>query len=108
MDDLQLYWTSIEYQYKKSSTYYGKLAGGFVFAFVQAFDARDALAKFDNRLGQEDVIPIYIDFISVYDEEMEWETIEQTDKFKELARQAMESTDVVLDDYYGYEPEVNI
>ena len=105
MDDLHVYWTSIEFQYDKSSAQYDLLAGGFVFAFVSATDAREALDKFDTCLSQEGLIPIYVEFVSVYNEETEWEMNEQTEIFQNLVKEASQSTNVILDDFYAYEQE---
>ena len=43
---MKVFWTSIEYKYLKGSINFGVFKGGFVYAFVKAFDVRDALEKF--------------------------------------------------------------
>lgn len=36
MENLKIYWTSVEFNYSKKSPQFGKLAGGFVYGFVKA------------------------------------------------------------------------
>ena len=106
MEDKKIYWTGVEYRYGEGSSNYGKLQGGFVYGFVQARDARDALNRFDEKLIEEALIPVIIEFISIYDIEMEWETEEQTENFCQLCNEARESTEVIFDDFYAFENEV--
>jgi hypothetical protein len=106
MEELKIYWTGIEYSYAESSSKFGELQGGFVYGFVQAIDARDALAKFDDRLKSENLIPKQVEFISLYDLEMEWETEEQTNSYCRLVGEAQETWDVIFDDFYAFENEV--
>jgi hypothetical protein len=106
MEELKIYWSGIEYTYAKESPSYGKLQGGFVYGFVQANDARDALKKFEKRLKEEDLIPLQVEFISLYDIEMEWESDEQTDNYCQLYNEAKETSKVIFDDFYAYENEV--
>lgn len=106
MEDVKIYWTGVEYKYGEGSPNYGKLQGGFVYGFVQASDAREALNRFDEKLIEENLIPILIEFISIYDIEMEWETEEQTENFCQLYTEAQESSEVIFDDFYAFEDEV--
>ena len=105
MEDLRIYWAGIEYKYGQSFSKNDKLKGGFVYGFVKAKDVRDALNKFDRRLKEEDLIPIEIEFITTYDNEMEWETEEQKVNYCRLISEAQETSEVVFDDFYAYENE---
>jgi len=102
---LTIYWASLEYTYSKKSIHFGKLAGGFVYGFVKAYDAVEALDNFTNELKQQDIDVKKIEFISPYDIEMEWETKEQTKKFIELYEKANTGNEVLFDDFYAYESE---
>jgi hypothetical protein len=105
MNSLKIYWTGIEYGYSKKSPQFGKLAGGFVYGFVTALDAREALNKFTDELKHQDIDIKEVEFISPYDIETEWETEEQAIIFIRLCREAESSNQVLFDDFYAYESE---
>ncbi len=101
----KVYWCGIEYSYKKGSPDFGKLKGGFVYVFVKASDVREALEKILNELNEKHLNPIEVDFVSPYDEDMEWETTDQTSNYTRLFEEASNSTEVIFDDFYAYEKE---
>lgn len=101
MNNLKVYYTNIEFNYNKPSAV--SLIGGFVYGFVQALDAREALHKFTNELKRQDIAVKEVEFISPYEVEMEWETAEQTNKFVQLYKKAKSVNQVIFDDFYSYE-----
>ena len=103
MDNLKIYWTSVEFNYSKKSPQFGKLTGGFVYGFVKAFDVREALNKFTEELMHQDMEVKEVEFISPYDIETKWETEEQTIRFIQLYKDAASSNQVTFDDFYAYE-----
>ncbi len=101
----KIYWTGIEYNYDENSPEYGKLKGGFVYGFVKAFDVREALEKLLNKLKNEKLVPKEVEFVSPYDEQMEWETKEETSRYNQLFEEAKSLNQVIFDDFYAYENE---
>lgn len=47
-----------------------------------------------------------MEFITLYDTEMEWITDEQTVNYCKLYNEAQETSEVVLDDFYAFENDV--
>ena len=101
----KIYWSSIEYSYSKNSKEAEKLKGGFVYALIKAYDAREALEKIQSALDNENMIPIEIEYISPYDVNMEWEEEDQTSHFNGLYEEAGKKSDVIFDEFYAYEKE---
>ncbi|MFL9835739.1 hypothetical protein [Chryseobacterium terrae] len=99
---MKIYWTSVEFTYKKSTE---KLKGGFVYAFTKAIDARDALDLFLTEFEKKDLQIIFVEYVSLYDLEMEWETKKQTNHFRVLYKEAVKYQGVILDDFYSYEDD---
>ena len=99
---LKVYWTGIEFELKKTHSDFRKLKGGFVYAFVSASDKSDALIKFKKELDINQLIPTEFEFVKVY-EDLEWENESQEKHFETILGEAMESMDVILDDFYMYE-----
>ncbi len=105
MKSLEIYWASIEYRYNKTSPQSGKLTGGLVYGFVKAFDAEEALDKFTSELKSMHMDTKWVEFISPYDTNLEWETKEQKQKFLQLYKEAESVNEVLFDDFYAYESE---
>lgn len=105
MNNFKVYWTSIEYIYGKESLKFKQLKGGFVYGFVRAFDAREAIIKFTAKLKSQNLKVKYIEFVSPYEREMEWDTQENKEKFIQLHDEAALVDEVILDDLYAYENE---
>ena len=103
MNNTKIFWTGIEYNYSKLSPHFGRLAGGFVYGFVKAVNAKDAMNKFTNDLNLKDIDVKLVEFITPYDIKMEWETEEQTNKYIQLCEEAKSSNRVLFDDFYAYE-----
>jgi hypothetical protein len=57
---METYWSEIEYRfeyrYPQSDSSNPPLKGGFVYAFVEAADARDALRKFKAAMAAEQLL----------------------------------------------------
>lgn len=96
---MKIYWSSIEYSYSDNKD----LKGGFVYAFIKAFDAREALKKLLPAFDEKGMVPIEIEFIMPYDVETEWETAKETSNFLKLNKAALKSDEVVFDVFYAYE-----
>jgi hypothetical protein len=99
---MKIYWSSIEFKYKKSTN---KLKGGFVYAFTKALDARDALNLFLMEFEKKDLQITFVEYVSQYDVELEWETKKQTNHFKALYKTALKDESIVFDDFYSYKDE---
>lgn len=101
----KIYWSSIEYRYCENSEKYGKLLGGFVYVFLKAFDAKEALSKIIVELKEEKLDPVEIEFVKPYEADLEWETLEQTMYYLELFEKAKSSEYLIFDDFHAYENE---
>jgi hypothetical protein len=95
---MKVYWAGVEYSYLGNKN----LKGGFVYAFVRAFDVREALAKLLAAFDGNNINPVEIEYVVPYDADMEWETPEETSKFLELQKAALKSNEVIFDDFYAY------
>ncbi len=96
---MRTYWTSIEYKHEIENT----LKGGFVYAFVQAKDARSAISKFTDELSSLNLKAIDIEYIKPYEPKLNWQTKEKTHHYLELYRAAKKSKNVIFDTFYAYE-----
>ncbi len=103
IDELNIYWSSIEFSYENNLKSKKKLKGGFVYCFVKAFDAREAIDKFESAIKSQNLRCLKIDYISIYDESIEWENEQQTENFMRLYNLAQSNADVIFDDFYSYE-----
>lgn len=101
----RIYWSSVEYIFNEDSPKFGKLKGGAVYAFVKAKDARDSLEKIIKALTDEFLIPVDVEYISIYDTDIEWENDEETSQFMQLYQEAENSNEVIFDVFYEYEKE---
>lgn len=103
--ELNIYWSSIEFSYGNNLKSKKKIKGGFVYCFVKAFDAREAIDKFESAIKSRNLKCIKIDYVLIYDENMEWETEQQTQCFIQLYNLAKRKTDVIFDVIYAYETD---
>jgi len=101
-----IFWSSIEYHYSDKSSDFKKLDGGFVYVFIKSFDVREALDLILESLDKQNLVPFNIEFISPYDKEIDWESIDQSNHYLELYNVANNSSDVIYDDFYAYEKKV--
>lgn len=98
-----VYWSNVEYVYDENSEEFEKLKGGFVYVFVNSFDAKEAMEKILKAFENEKLNPFHIEFIMPYDEETEFETNKEKEDILELFNQAKSSNDVVFDNFFTYE-----
>ena len=101
----KIYWSNIEYHYKKGSSDSDNLKGGFVYVFLKTFDAQTALKRILSELELKGLIPIEIEFVSPYDIEIEWDTEEQTERIKSICTKEFQTSDIVFDTFHAYETE---
>jgi len=101
----KIYWSSIEYHYKKGLLNSKNIKGGFVYVFLITFDVKTALKRIISELELLELIPIEIEFISPYNIETEWNTDTQTEKIKSICTNGFKDTDIVFDTFHAYETE---
>jgi len=99
----KVFWMGIEYSYMRGSEEYGKLKGGFVYAFIKAYDVREALTKTINRLKEIKLKPIEIEFLKPYEKELEWETLELTNHYLILYEETDKTNEILFDNFNAYE-----
>lgn len=99
----KVYWAGIEYMYTSNSNELGKLKGGFVYAFVNAYNVKVALSKINKELNQIQLIPVEIEFIEPYNKETKWEKPEQTQNYLDLFDKSQKSNEVFFDIFFAYE-----
>ena len=100
-----IYYSSIEYNYDENSVDYIKYAGGFVYAFVKSINADQALKMILSALNNNNLKVKNLEFIEPYDLNMEWDTYENKENFKNIYREAILSDEVIFDIFYAYEKE---
>lgn len=98
----RIYWSGIEYKYEEKET--NKL-GGFVYVFLKAKDVRNALELILSGLKAKELIPLDVEFVSVYDEETEWENTKQKEHYLNLYKSALKSSKIEFDNFYAYVEE---
>ena len=99
----KVYWSSIEYLYKKEAEEYDKLKGGFVYVFVKASDVKEAMNIIEVSFSKDNLKPIEIEFLEPYDESLEWETSEITKHYLGLFKKAQNTSEIIFDDFHAYE-----
>ncbi len=98
----QVYWTNVEFTYEEGSAQHGLFEGGLVYAFVRAFDVREALDKFEEEFESRDLGIRAIDYITVY-AEVPWENEEDQLHFDGVAALAGSTSETFLDSFEVYE-----
>ena len=96
---LSVYWASIEYEYNIAKL----CKGGFVYAFIRAQDAQEAMAKITTELKEQKLTSVEMEFIRPYDEGMEWDEKNDTLKYLKLFKESLSTDDVIFDTFYAYE-----
>ena len=96
----KVYWSGIEYIYREGSTHSDNLKGGFVYVFVSALDVLDSIAKIKHSFDKQGLEPLVIEFVTPYNEDMQWESDDETMHFRMLFEEAQQSTELVFDDFY--------
>lgn len=102
MDRDTVYYSSVEIAFAEGSEYHGDLEGGFVYAFVRARDARDAMPAILEEIAACGLEVVEMEFVAPY-EDVPWETEEEQARYDLLARRAQEAEGVVLDDIEAFE-----
>src|SRR3954447_23290781 len=98
---MEVYWTEIEYRYSKHNPDRSNAKGGFVYAFVIAADAREAIAKFANAMADEALIVERIKYVSPYGD-TSWEKEEDQIRFSNLVKRALPQDRVIFDEFFAY------
>lgn len=101
-----IYWGGIEYVYNSKHSDYPKLKGGAVFAFYFTDDVRQYIKVVEEILEQLHMDIVRVEFVNVYDLEMQWEDETNTKRFKQMAKKAKSLRKVVFDDFYAYKRRV--
>ena len=100
----EIYWTDIEYHLLPSHQEYGKIKGGFVFAFVQENDAKIALTKFEIYLKKEKIKAVRFKFIKPY-ELNSWKDKKTEKHYIEIIEETLGTPKVIFDDFYVYKED---
>jgi hypothetical protein len=103
-EKIRIYWTSVEFKLKNSHPDFNTVMGGMVYAFIKCRDAETALLRFKEELDKLHLIPFDFEFIKPYDD-IEWENDKDTKCSKGKLNEALNSENVILDDFYMYENE---
>ncbi len=96
---MDVYIASIEFDLAESHPEFGKLKGGFVYAFVKAINVESAKRIIAESLQNEFLIPKVFEFVNEYSK-MEWETDKDQVHFDQIAIQV---DHIHFDDFYMYE-----
>lgn len=103
-EKIEIYWTDIEYHLLPTHQEYGKIKGGFVFAFVQENDTKMALAKFENFLRKEKIKAVRFKFIKPY-ELNSWGDKKTEKHYTEIIKETLRTRKVVFDNFYVYKED---
>ncbi len=101
-----IYWGSIEYLYNSKHSEYPKLKGGAVYAFYYTDDVRKYLKAVQEDLELLNMDILRVEFVNMYDLDMQWEDESNTKIFKQIATRAKSSKKVVFDDFYAYKSNI--
>ena len=97
-----VYWANFEFSYEEGSKYHGEFEGGYVYAFVQAVDVRDALEQFQLEFAGRKLGLRMVEFVAIYAENR-WQNEEDQEHFDRIATTAANSEEVVFDSFDVYE-----
>ncbi len=97
----EVYWTDIEYHLLSTHSEFKNVKGGFVFAFVQADDAKEALNKFELSLKKEKIKAVNYKFIKPYEPNI-WQDKKTENHYLEIIVETLATIKVVFDDFYVY------
>lgn len=100
--DRLVFWAHIEFSYDEGSRHFGEFAGGFVYCFIQATDARDALDQLQIEFAGKKMGIIFLEFVSLY-ADINWPNEEDQDHFDAMAQMAASSEEVIFDSFDVYE-----
>ncbi|NNE93638.1 MAG: hypothetical protein HKN23_18470 [Verrucomicrobiales bacterium] len=97
-----VYWANVEFSYEPGSRHHGEYEGGFVYCFVQASDARDALEQFQIEFAGRKLGIRFIEFISLY-ADVPWQSEKDQLHYDKIAARASTSEEVIFDSFEIYE-----
>ncbi|MCB1064529.1 MAG: hypothetical protein KDN20_16625 [Verrucomicrobiae bacterium] len=100
--DRLVYWANVEFSYEAGSKHHGEFEGGYVYCFVQAVDARDALEQFQIEFASRKLGMRFVEFVNLY-ADVPWPTEEDQDHYDSIAAIAAASEEVVFDSFEVYE-----
>lgn len=100
--DRLVYWANIEFSYEPGSRHHGEFEGGYVYCFVQATDARDALEQFQIEFAGRKLGIRFVEFVNLYSD-VPWQTEEDQEHYDAIAALAAASEEVVFDSFEVYE-----
>mgnify|MGYP001627907204 CR=1 FL=1 len=100
--DRLVYWANIEFSYDPGSRHHGEFEGGYVYCFVQAVDARDALEQFQIEFAGRKLGIRFVEFVNLYSD-VPWQTEEDQEHYDAIAALAAASEEVVFDSFEVYE-----
>ena len=100
--DSRVYWANIEFTYEAGSAQHGLFEGGVVYAFVRAYDVRDALDKMEEEFEDRNLGVRAVDYVTEYNE-VPWENGDDQLHFDGVAALAGSTGEVFLDSFEVYE-----
>ncbi len=100
-EESRVYWSNVEFVYQTGSNQHGIFEGGVVYAFVRAFDVRDAIRKIEHELDTRNLGVRRFDFVTEYGE-LPWEDEEDQLHFDGVAALAGSTGEVFLDSFEVY------
>jgi len=98
---MKVYWTNVEFDIINPAEY-ENCTGGFVYLFFKAKDVQDAIPKIQATIEEEGLKINTIEFVSPYDE-TPWDSEEDQIQYDALAKEALNSGEVVWDQISAYE-----
>ncbi|HRX55997.1 MAG: hypothetical protein R3F31_23490 [Verrucomicrobiales bacterium] len=97
-----VYWANIEFTYEPGSKHHGEFEGGYVYVFVQAMDARDAMDQFQLEFASLKLGIRFVEFVSLY-AEVPWHSEEDQEHYDAIATLASSTEEVIFDSFEVYE-----
>lgn len=105
----KFFWAEINYTYDSTHENYPRLIGGQVYAFCYVESVDEFIQSIFAMFKQERLNIDEFEFVKIYNENLEWESEEDAEKYAMILDQAKQSLgEVILDDFYAYETPVDI
>lgn len=101
-EDLRLYWAFVEFSYEEGSAQHGIFEGGTVYAFLRAYDVREAIDRMEEEFEDRNFAIRAVDYVSEY-RDVPWDNEEDQMHFDGVAALAASTRDVFLDSFEVYE-----
>lgn len=98
----KVYWGSVEYEGNLSGMNDKPVKGGFVYVFCKSLDVLDFIERLKKVLNSKNVVIKNLEFVDIYEKEMQWETDDETTHYMELYAKAENSDQLILDTFYEY------